>query len=255
MPRRFLKVFFDEGSVKFAERLPRRIYRSFVRPLLPVVEIIKYGDLDGPYERRWGDLMFPACSDGLTHVRHYEDTLVRCLRQYVNAGDHVVVIGGGLGITAVVSAIATGSNGTVACYEGARQRVGHIRKTLARNRVLDRVKVHHAIVGPEIAVSGSVDGAARLAPQDLPGCDVLEMDCEGAELEIIDSLRIRPRVVLVETHGMLGAPSATVRRKLAQLGYRVTDEGPAEPSVTQVCEENDVRVIAGMRDHEDVPPN
>jgi hypothetical protein len=48
------KVFLQEGVVRVARGLSQSIYRSYVRPFLLVSDIIKYGDLDGPYDRRWG---------------------------------------------------------------------------------------------------------------------------------------------------------------------------------------------------------
>jgi hypothetical protein len=56
-------------------------------------------------------------------------------------------------------------------------------------------------------------------PQFLPQADVIEMDCEGAELEIIENLSIRPRVITVETH----SNHDDVLNALEKIGY-VPDE-------------------------------
>jgi hypothetical protein len=53
-----------------------------------------------------------------------------------------------------------------------------------------------------------------VAPVELPGCDVLELDCEGAEIVILRDMTIRPRVV--------------------------EEWGIAEPRLSEICETNDI---------------
>jgi hypothetical protein len=60
-------------------------------------------------------------------------------------------------------------------------------------------------------------------------------------------MAIRPRVVIVETHGVYGAPTGRVRALLEAQGYRVTDRGVAEPRERELCEECDIRVLVGVR--------
>jgi hypothetical protein len=84
--------------------------------------------------------------------------------------------------------------------------------------------VEHAVVGDAVGVYGD-DAGPILAVGQLPECDVLEMDCEGAELGILRAMVIRPRAVLVETHGNVGGSSSEVAVSLGRLGYRVSDYG------------------------------
>ena len=81
------------------------------------------------------------------------------------------------------------------------------------------------------------------APQ-LPPCDVLELDCEGAEVDILQKMIIQPRGILVETHGLFGAPTVLVASLLQKRGYIVSDEGQAEPDPN--CTKNDIRVLLGI---------
>ena len=76
---------------------------------------------------------------------------------------------------------------------------------------------------------------------------MLELDCEGAERGIFDAMTIRPRAIVVETHGMAGSPSEGIRRQLEALGYAVTDLGVAEPRLQAYCEQRDIRVLLGTR--------
>jgi hypothetical protein len=47
-----------------------------------------------------------------------------------------------------------------------------------------------------------------ISPAELPECDILELDGEGAESLILRNMTIRPRVIAVETHGVYGAPTS-----------------------------------------------
>ena len=113
----------------------------------------------------------------------------------------------------------------------------------------DRISVHHAIVGEDISVYGLSKAGAVVNPANIPECDVLELDCEGAEIGVLLGMTITPRFIAVETHGSLGAPTARVREVLASIGYKVEDLGWAEPRLSEICEENDIRVLVGARVH------
>ena len=94
------------------------------------------------------------------------------------------------------------------------------------------------------AVVGEVGVVVRdTDPEGLPECDLLELDCEGAEVEILTRMKIQPRTILVETHGAQGAPTALSRRVLEDRGYDVSDMGFAEPRFPVLCELEDIRVL------------
>jgi hypothetical protein len=101
------------------------------------------------------------------------------------------------------------------------------------------------VVGKAISVYGV--GLGSIVPANkLPECDVLELDCEGAELDILRSMTISPRVILVETHGLYGSSSQEVDRQLTSLGYKTSNLGVAEPRVSKFCEDNDIYVLSGL---------
>lgn len=175
----------------------------------------------------------------------YESALVAGLRMHVGPGEHVVVVGGGHGVTAAVAAIAAGPSGRVDVYEAGDDMLDGIRQTLAANGV--GAHVHHAVVGAAHAVYGETT-ARVVPPGELPPCDVLMLDCEGAEREILTDLAARPRVLLIETHGMYGAPTADVRRIVEALGYRITGDEIAEAGLADMCEQLDVRVLTALHD-------
>jgi hypothetical protein len=200
--------------------------------------------------RKWGDRWVPAAwQPHAEDVPDYESALVAGLREHVKPGDRVVVVGGGVGVTATIAALQVGPTGSVECFEGGRECVEEILHTAELNAVSQRLTVRHAVVARSIEIWGTEPDHAAVAPSELPECDVLEMDCEGAEVDILQGLMMRPRVILVETHGLYKASTKLVASLLEGLGYGVTDYGVAEPRLSAICEENDIRVLVGASPH------
>lgn len=162
----------------------------------------------------------------------HEKAVVSALRRRVRRGDSVVVVGGGWGTTTVVAARMTHFEGDVTAFEPSSKMLETLRRTVAVNRVDEVVTLEHAAVGPVSASServfGSPDGDA-VAPEAIPECDVLDIDCEGAELEILRDLQFRPRLLAVEAHPHLGGDRDEVAAELRRLGYDVVDEEPIRP--------------------------
>jgi hypothetical protein len=249
MFHRFRQVFAEEGLSGVISRSGPALYRRLLRPLVPRTSHLVYGGarvarvrtvLDGVFPEPWAPYE-------LEDVPDYEGALVQALREQVRPGDRVVVVGGGLGVTVVAAARTAGAEGRVYCYEGGTRQARDVRTAARLNGVADRVRVEHAVVARPVAVYGSTDGAAVLPPEDLPECDVLELDCEGSEVDILPAMTIRPRCILVETHGLHGAPTERVAALLRGLSYRVEHRGVAEPRIAEFCRENDIQVLVGLR--------
>ena len=102
--------------------------------------------------------------------------------------------------------------------------------TIEANGVAELVTVEHSAIGPvrerNEEYFGPTDGERR-SPSAVPECDVLKLDCEGAELDILRELDFRPRVVIVETHPHVDCPAHEVEAELSRRGYEVVDEGVA----------------------------
>jgi len=153
-------------------------------------------------------------------------------------------VGAGLGVTAVVAALRAPS-GAIQCFEGNKQCVRAAQQTAARNKVTN-ISFHHAIVAKAIFVYGSPHDVGTVIPaSQIPKCNVLQLDCEGAEVEILRELTIQPRAILVETHGIYGAPANLVASLLMERGYVVSDRGLAEPRLGELHAQQDVRVLLG----------
>jgi protein-L-isoaspartate O-methyltransferase len=227
-------------------------YRRGVRPYIPG-RPIRYAGVPICHDRKWGDGLVPITWvpwEIRKAVRGdepgYEAALVAGLIETVRPGDSVVVVGAGLGVTAVVAALRTGPSGVIQCFEGSKRYMMCAQQTAARNKVTN-ISFHHAVVAKSIFVYGSEDDVgATIASSQIPQCNVLQLDCEGAEVEILRELTIRPRVILVETHGVYGAPTNLIASLLEKRGYIVSDRGLAEPRFAELHTKQDVRVLLGI---------
>lgn len=221
---------------RYARWAVQSVYDRTLRPRLPR----KIGCYNGIPARG------PRLLDSHDHVADHEALCIDGLRALVDRGDDVCIVGGGVGISAVVAARETGPDGRVHVYEAASDRIEALAETLDMNGVTDRVTIHEAVVGESDGGEDVIWGRSttnHVRPSELPECDVLELDCEGAELSILRQLSMdrRPRAVVVETHGCYGSPTDEVRSELATLGYDVEDVGgEGDPS-------DDIRVLRAER--------
>lgn len=243
-----INVYRLVGWAGVVQRVLWRSYGATVRRFMPEVGPLFFGGIQGGSARRLGDkTVFAALRyDPIRAIPTYEQALLTALRGHVTATDRVVIVGTGQGVT-VVQAALLATQGQVIGFEGDPEGHAATLRTVQTNGVGDRVTVNWTIVATGEHVYGLSRGAAVLAPNQLPECDVLELDCEGAEAPILDGLIIAPRVVVVETHGCFGASTRVVREKLERRGYHVQDLGYAEPDSELSCQAGDIRVLVGVR--------
>ena len=220
-------------------------YRRFIRPLLPDGVPVRYAQIPISLNTKLGNSLTPRSFLPFMHydIDDYEAALIKGLKHNVRDGDHVVVVGGGEGVTAVVASKLAGASGHVTCFEGSAQQIERVNLTRQRNSAERSLDIHQAVVGANIGVYGDATGLPVMPAAELPLCDVLELDCEGAELQILPNLPFKPRAILVETHGVHGAPTAEVGALLAGMGYQVEDLGWAEPDRLADCRAGDIRVL------------
>jgi hypothetical protein len=158
----------------------------------------------------------------------------------------------------VAAAEQTGMSGNVITFEGSEDAVENVEDTINLNGVASQVSVRHAIVSRAISLRGSEGDAEIVAPEDLPDCDILVLDCEGTEIEILEKLDFRPRAIIVETHGLYGATESEVRNKLSRAGYDVVERAIAEKRLQTFCEDNDIYVLYSVLSNNPsrkMPPN
>jgi hypothetical protein len=248
---KLVRLVRDSSFEALSKRAAGYLYRRTIRKLLPTIAEVKYSGISISRERKFGDSKLPdfLVPHHLEDVEDYEQTLLSALRSQIRIGYRVTIVGGGEGVTAVVAANAVGERGSVVCFEGNSWNAHKVRATASRNKVSHRLTVRHAVVGEAIAVYGESHQLSTVVvpPAELPECDMLELDCEGAEIVILCNMTIRPRVIAVETHGVYGAPTRTVKVLLEKMAYAVEEWGVAEPRVREECEANDIRILVGQR--------
>lgn len=172
----------------------------------------------------------------------YESGLVGFIDGLVRPGDRVTVVGGGLGVSTVAAARRAGPDGTVVTFEARRESCEKVRETVGLNEVEADVSVEHAVV--EAPGEGVGRGARTLPARELPGCDVLVLDCEGAETAILGNLGGRPRNIVAETHAVYGAPPRAVASLMRGRGYSLLDRALAESAAARQCRRDGIWVLA-----------
>lgn len=165
-----------------------------------------------------------------TYPEH-EAELISAIRNYVKSGEKVLVIGGGSGASTVVIAHQIGNTGSIITYEGNKNSVDRIKDTINLNKVNDRVVVNHTIVEKSVHLMGEIGNALTLAAKDFPDCNALVMDCEGAELPILQNIAIRPRLIIVETHPLFDSPEEKIIELLDKLGYDIISSNTRQESL------------------------
>lgn len=188
------------------------VYDRTLRPHLPR-KVVEY---NGVRVRR------PKLLDRHDGDAEYEAALIDGVRRSVGEGDRVVIVGGGWGVSAV-HAVREGAE-SVTVFEAGDEQVNHVRATTRLNDVEERVQIVHGVVGKAVDVKGDTT-APTINPADLPDCDVLELDCEGAELATLRGLESLPAWVVVEVHPPFGVDESTVRKWLGDHGYSVVQTG------------------------------
>ena len=243
---RVISAVREEGILYVAREAVPHVYSHYVRDYLWRRET----RLNGIRVRshRIGDSIVPWQA-GHPDPDLYEGAIVDGLRDHVQNADDVVIVGGGWGVSTVVAAEETGVRGSIHTYEASPKYSEYVRETAALNDVHDTVSVVNRAVSHTVSTFGDDNSANALHPSVLPECDVLELDCEGAELSIISEMDIRPRTIIVETHGVYGSPTEKVTGKLREVGYTIDTTEPAERgSLESMCHKQDVMVVIASRE-------
>jgi hypothetical protein len=196
-----------------------------------------YNGIEAPTARIFED--FLDLSD--LNKSSYEKGMISALENYAEPGDELTIIGGGLGITAVkASEILNPEDITI--YEGSADYHNRILKTLDYHD-LSEIKVINSIVETDENLFGQKGGSQKISASEIEECDVLEIDVEGAEIPILENLEIRPRVIIVESHGVFDSPTKEVKEVVEDLGYGIVDVREAEKD--EKIQEQDVKIIIG----------
>jgi len=145
----------------------------------------------------------------------YEKGLLSSLRNIELAGKKVCLVGGGYGVTARYA--SRRSNHEVEVFEPS----DYLCVTYLKD--IENAEINHAYFYTDDETYHSADLASRVETSDLPICDVLVLDCEGAEQPILKNLDQHPSHVIVETHPHLGIKTNNILEILRGNGYTVVN--------------------------------
>lgn len=185
------------------------VYNRFLRPYLP---------------RTWGVYRGVAARDVRlldlhTHFPEYKEGFLSSIEEYAPSRE-IELVGFGRGVSTTVALEAGAQH--VTAYEASPEMIQRGRETLRANRCdEERVSIVHGLVGTAKNVYGDMGDPEILNPNDLQGADCLVLDCEGAEVGILEELNTTPEVIIVESHPFNGAPTGTVEHLLTDCGYNV----------------------------------
>jgi SAM-dependent methyltransferase len=194
--------------------LLRRLYDAAIRDRLPRDYAVVQGDIVTRKRR---------LLDRTRHLPDYERVESDAIREIVEPGDHVVILGAGYGVTTVVASRAAGPSGEVTAYEASPEMVAVAREAVLINETEAPVSLRCRIVGAALSVYGRSTGDL-MQPSALPECDVLSMDIEGAEGALVPALE-HDGPTLVETHPDACDAETMLRRLPSPVRRRQMDRG------------------------------
>lgn len=240
---RAVEIYSEDGIATLLSRSTKYVYNRGVRKWLPH-RVVLYNGVRVQAAR---------CLDSIvpwqdTDRPSYETAIIRAIRDRVERGQKVVVVGGGWGVSTVVAAQQVGESGEVVVFEGAEDWVANLQETLELNEVGGNVSINHAVVSHARSLRGVAGNAMVLSPDDLPYCDVLILDCEGAEKDILEELNTQPSTIVVETHGWLGTSESEVRAALEEKSYEVVERSVADEALRNKCEDRGIYVLVARKD-------
>ncbi len=185
----------------------QRVYDAVLRERLPLT----MGAVAGV------PALYPRLLDATKNHPDYKRGLIRAIHD--NCGDRsVTVVGLGRGVS-TVHCIRAGAT-RVDAFEASASMIGVAEQTFAACPYdpTERVTVHHSVVGEAVEVYGKGVGD-QVSVDELPGNDVLVLDCEGAERSILDGLSDdrRGSTAIVETHPERGVTTDETRKRLERL--------------------------------------
>jgi hypothetical protein len=230
--QRATEVSREEGIGTLIRKIPPYVYQQ-IWPYIPEKGNVYKNSIKSSQKRKVTDGLLPSY---LTQYipsdnSDYEEQYVDSIRRYITEGQNVVLVGGGEGISTVATAEQVQSGGKVDVFEGGGEEAKKTKETVDINSVGGIVTVHHAIVSNDYSLRSSADGAEIVSPSELPECDTLAIDADGAEIPILEQVSIRPDKLIIEHHAVPDGDELIVEyqpdkiRSLIQgLGYEVVEE-------------------------------
>jgi hypothetical protein len=215
-------VYQKKGGYYILKLLPAFVYRRTVRRLLPPTGDSRYDFMRQKYIKKKVFDDYVPSNRWLPGDKNKKRTYKKFHQSITEAGSNVVIIGGGYGISTFYACQSAGRDGHVTVYEASKDQVDIIDDMCKEREVSEQCEIIHGLVGDDINIYGETQSYKQIQINEIRSCDVLELDCEGAELSILESIEISPDHILCEVHGQyLDDPEKTVPI-LEDLGYEIS---------------------------------
>lgn len=229
-----LEIYRTDGLKSLCVRSMGYLYRNTLRKMLPVagppiyngIEVVgdkHYSHNKPAAKRRLFDGFFPPCFHRSTKPNE-EGGLVAAHKCVTERGDDVLIAGGGWGVTMGNASKIVGEGGSVTVFEGSNKLVEDLHRVAKFNDIEDICTIRHGLVGDDTVIwGGEKPDDPVISPTDLPECDVFEMDCQGAEYDILEEMEIQPRAMIIELHPKIyEKPLGELRDLMEEQGYEIT---------------------------------
>ena len=214
-------VWQKRGIFYVVKLLPAFAYKRTIRRLLPPTGDRYYDFIHQKYVKsKIFDDYLPS-NKWLPGNKNKKRTYKNFHQSITESGSEVVIIGGGYGISTYYACQSVGENGHVTVYEASNNRVDIIDKMSKKMNIYDRCKIIHGIVGDDGNVYENDSSYEEVEINEIGPCDVLELDCEGAELSILEKIDIKPNEILCEVHGQYLDNPEEIVLILEELEYEI----------------------------------
>lgn len=224
--QRGIKKLKEEDPYNFLKNVSYFIYFKTMRSFMPTIGHVEKNYIKMPLEfmqeKRLDSLM--GCSKS---NKNFEGGLINCHKKMTKRGDSITIIAGGFGVSATHASRITGElkSSKITIYEGSKYQYNIIKKVLEINNVKTNIILNKAIVGEPINVYGDGSEITEVInPEILDDCDVLELDCGGSEMYILEKMKIRPRKMIIEIHPWLfsnGKKYTDLLKLISSYGYTI----------------------------------
>jgi hypothetical protein len=190
-------------------------YANILRPVLPYTTI----DVNGVTVED-AKLLDKFFSYDLRE--NYEQKNIEALDAVTGNDDDILIVGGGLGVTAVHAARNT--TGKVNVVEASESQSKTCRQTVKLNGVSNKVQVKHGYMGEKIRTYGSSKRAKKFSLSDFDA-DVVQIDIEGGECKLLQDGDLPTNKIIVESHGIYGCSTEHLKEIMRNRGFNVEDLG------------------------------
>tara|TARA_B100000131_G_scaffold204636_1_gene196686 strand:+ start:502 stop:1035 length:534 start_codon:yes stop_codon:yes gene_type:complete len=144
------------------------------------------------------------------------------IETYIKEGDTVIIIGTNVGMSTIKAAKKTKKSGKVFSYEAVKFKLDIAKDAAQINNVEKQIEFIHAIIEKNVYIPEDIDESVNVLPASkLPDCRVMTIDCEGAELEVLKNITIKPEIIYTEIHPHLGVNIEEIKTTLQNKNYDI----------------------------------